>query len=392
MKELLIKIDNTIKTGREEIIETVNKEEEIINNIDKAKNTAKEMRPQHIYAELNQYIIGQEEAKKTISIAIHNHLNRVNMKKIYNLLDIPIRIDKNNLIFVGPTGCGKTEIIKYCEKIFDIPIVICDASALTEAGYIGENVESIIEELLHKTSGDISCAERGIVYIDEIDKLSVRNNEQSVGNEGVQQALLKLIEGTHVTISARNARSQFQTPKKINTEDILFILGGAFPGIDNIVSKRMKEHKEIGFSLMETKTERKNEDFYQFVIPADLITYGLLPELVGRTNRIVHFHPLTDKHLIQILSDIKFSILEQLNLQHKFDNIKFSITQKAKQYIADTTIEMKVGARGLRSIIENTISSEIYTIPEDDCQKMIILDYLDNHLVAMPVLTEKKYE
>ncbi|MDO6736544.1 ATP-dependent Clp protease ATP-binding subunit ClpX [Wenyingzhuangia sp. 2_MG-2023] len=372
--------DSCVEQAHGILSEEVLAVEDELGDDDKEKFEVK--KPKEIKAFLDQYIIGQDQTKRTMAVAVYNHYKRLTQP---NTLEEEVEIEKSNMILVGDTGTGKTLIAKTIAKMLNVPFAIVDATVLTQAGYVGEDVESILSRLLQAADYDVESAERGIVFIDEIDKIARKGDNPSitrdVSGEGVQQALLKLLEGTVVNVAPKGGRKHpDQKFTEVNTKDILFIAGGAFAGIQRNISKRLNR-QAVGFgaSLSEDRVDEKN--LLQYIIPTDLKSFGLIPEIIGRLPILSYMNPLDKIALRAILTEPKNSLIKQYTKLFDMDGIEFSIQEEALDAIVEKAIEYKLGARGLRSLCEAIFTDAMFDLPSSDESSFeVTKSYIDSKL------------
>ena len=354
--------------------------EEITSKTNKRFSKIELQKPVEIKKYIDQYVIGQDEAKIVLAVAVYNHYKRITQTTVRDK-DDDIEIEKSNIIMVGETGTGKTLLARTIAKMLRVPFCIADATVLTEAGYVGEDVESILSRLLQVADYNTAAAEKGIIFIDEIDKISRKSDNPSitrdVSGEGVQQALLKLLEGAVVNVPPQGGRKHpEQKMIQINTKNILFLSGGAFDGIENIIGSRLRTNM-IGYSFDKKKDSIDKENLLQYISPTDLKKFGLIPEIVGRLPVVTYLHPLKKETLKRILIEPKNSLVKQFTKLFKMDNIKLSFDDNVLDFIVDKSIEFKLGARGLRSIMEGILTDAMFELPsQNKIQKLhITLSY-----------------
>ncbi len=339
-------------------------------------------KPKEINNFLNQYVIGQDDAKKYLSVAVYNHYKRLAQGK-----DDNVDIEKSNIIIVGPTGTGKTLLAKTIARYLNVPFTIVDATVLTEAGYVGEDIESLLTRLLQVADYNVEQAEKGIVFIDEIDKIARKGDNPSitrdVSGEGVQQGLLKLLEGSVVNVPPQGGRKHpEQKMIQVNTKNILFICGGAFDGIERKIAQRLNTHV-VGYSTDAKRQNIQRDNFLQYVSPQDLKSFGLIPEIIGRLPILTHLNPLNRADLRRILTEPNNAIIRQYKKLFDMDNVTLSFTDDALDLIVDKAIEYKLGARGLRSIVESIMIDAMYDVPSSDIKEFeVSKEYAMKKLIA----------
>jgi len=335
-------------------------------------------RPAEIKKFLDEYVIGQDDAKKVLSVAVYNHYKRVNSKAQQD----EVEIEKSNIIMVGETGTGKTLLAKTIARLLNVPFAIVDATVFTEAGYVGEDVESMLTRLLQNCNYDVTAAERGIVYVDELDKIARKGDNPSitrdVSGEGVQQGLLKMLEGTEVLVPPQGGRKHpEQKMIKVDTKNILFICGGAFDGIDKVIARRVNTNA-IGFSVNKEEQEHQRKNLLQFINATDLKSFGLIPELLGRLPVITHLNPLDAETLRNILTEPRNSLIKQFTRLFELEGIELIMDNEVLDFMVKKALEYKLGARGLRSICESILTDAMFELPGTDTKQLhITLDYAE---------------
>ena len=346
-----------------------------------ARKLAEVPKPMDTKAYLDEYIIGQDEAKRSLAVAVYNHYKRLQQPED----ETGVEIEKSNIIMVGSTGTGKTLLARTIAKLLDVPFTIVDATVFTEAGYVGEDVESILSRLLQVADYDVAETERGIVFIDEIDKIARKSDNPSitrdVSGEGVQQGLLKLLEGTVVNVPPKGGRKHpDQNYTQVDTKNILFICGGAFDGIETKIARRLNTHV-VGFNSIQNTAKIDKNDLMKYVLPQDLKAFGLIPEIIGRLPVLTYLKPLDREALRKILVEPKNSIVKQFTKLFEMDGIKLTFTDGALDYIVDKAVEYKLGARGLRSIVESVVNEAMFELPSKDVQELeVTRDYAAQEL------------
>lgn len=346
-----------------------------------ARKLAEVPKPMDIKAYLDEYIIGQDEAKRSLAVAVYNHYKRLQQPED----ETGVEIEKSNIIMVGSTGTGKTLLARTIAKLLDVPFTIVDATVFTEAGYVGEDVESILSRLLQVADYDVAETERGIVFIDEIDKIARKSDNPSitrdVSGEGVQQGLLKLLEGTVVNVPPKGGRKHpDQNYTQVDTKNILFICGGAFDGIETKIARRLNTHV-VGFNSIQNTAKIDKNDLMKYVLPQDLKAFGLIPEIIGRLPVLTYLKPLDREALRKILVEPKNSIVKQFTKLFEMDGIQLTFTDGALDYIVDKAVEYKLGARGLRSIVESVVNEAMFELPSKDVKELeVTRDYAAQEL------------
>ena len=346
-----------------------------------ARKLAEVPKPMDIKAYLDEYIIGQDEAKRSLAVAVYNHYKRLQQPED----ETGVEIEKSNIIMVGSTGTGKTLLARTIAKLLDVPFTIVDATVFTEAGDVGEDVESILSRLLQVADYDVAETERGIVFIDEIDKIARKSDNPSitrdVSGEGVQQGLLKLLEGTVVNVPPKGGRKHpDQNYTQVDTKNILFICGGAFDGIETKIARRLNTHV-VGFNSIQNTAKIDKNDLMKYVLPQDLKAFGLIPEIIGRLPVLTYLKPLDREALRKILVEPKNSIVKQFTKLFEMDGIKLTFTDGALDYIVDKAVEYKLGARGLRSIVESVVNEAMFELPSKDVKELeVTRDYAAQEL------------
>lgn len=333
-------------------------------------------KPKEIKAYLDQYIVGQDDAKKFMSVAVYNHYKRLAQPSTGKGEGDEVEIEKSNIIMVGSTGTGKTLLARTIARLLDVPFTIVDATVFTQAGYVGEDVESILSRLLQVADYDVEKAERGIVFIDEIDKIARKADNPSitrdVSGEGVQQSLLKLLEGTMVNVPPKGGRKHpDQDYVHVNTRNILFICGGAFDGIEKRIAQRLNAHT-VGYSSVQNAKKIDPKNLMQYIEPQDLKSFGLIPEIIGRLPVLTYLNPLDKEALTRILTEPKNSIIKQYIKLFEMDGVKLTFDEDALKFIVDKAVEFKLGARGLRSIVETIMTDAMFEIPSTDKKKFVV--------------------
>lgn len=371
--------ENCVEHAQEIIAQELNIKQEIANGTNAGANFKLSIRrPAEIKKFLDEYVIGQDDAKKVLSVAVYNHFKRITQK----IQQDDVEIEKSNIILVGETGTGKTLLAKSIARLLNVPFAIVDATVFTEAGYVGEDVESMLTRLLQNCNYDVAAAERGIVYVDELDKIARKGDNPSitrdVSGEGVQQGLLKMLEGTEVLVPPQGGRKHpEQKMIKLDTKNILFICGGAFDGIDRVIARRINTNA-IGFNVNKEMQEMQRKNLLQFITAQDLKGFGLIPELLGRLPVVTHLNPLDAETLRSILTEPKNSLIKQYTRLFELEGISLTIEEEVLNFMVGKALEYKLGARGLRSICESILTDAMFEMPGTDEKELIVsIDYAE---------------